>query len=96
MAAGRLDEGLHDLRAAVNLNPDRPAAHIALGRTLMRTGQAADGEEQFRYALELAQRLDASGRAGQAALVYEQLAAEPGVPAPIRDLVRARVPQQRP
>ena len=89
-AGGRVDEGLHDLRAAVNINPDRPAAHIALGRTLMRTDQAADGDEQFRYALDLATRLAAAGRAPQAARVYEQLAAEPSAPAIVRDAARAR------
>lgn len=90
-AGGRVDEGLHDLRAAVNINPDRPAAHIALGRTLMRTGQAADGDEQFRYALDLATRLSAAGRALQAERVYEQLAMDPSVPAPLREAARAQL-----
>ncbi len=76
VAARRVEEGLHDLRAAVNVNPDRPAAHIALGRALLGLGQAAEGEAQFRYALELAERFAQAGRRGQAALVYEQLAAE--------------------
>ena len=91
-AGGRVDEGLHDLRAAVNINPDRPAAHIALGRTLTRAGQAAEADEQFRYALELATRLAAAGRAPQAARVYEQLAMDPSVPAALREAARARLP----
>ncbi len=91
-AGGRVDEGLHDLRAAVNINPDRPAAHIALGRTLMRLGQAAEADEQFRYALDLAARLSAAGRALQAERVYEQLAMDPSVPARLREAARARFP----
>ncbi len=90
-AGGRVDEGLHDLRAAVNINPDRAAAHIALGRTLMRLGQATDADEQFRYALDLATRLAAAGRAPQAARVFEQLAMDPSVPAPVRAAARSRV-----
>jgi len=95
-AGGRVDEGLHDLRAAVNINPDRPAAHIALGRTLMRLGQAADADEQFRYALDLALRLAAASRALQAARVYEQLAMDPSVPAAVRDAARAQLPGAKP
>jgi len=45
-AGGQVEEGLHDLRASVNINPDRPAAHIALRRTLARAGHAAEAEEQ--------------------------------------------------
>ena len=84
VAGGQVEEGLHDLRAAVNINPDRPAAHIALGRTLARAGQGAEADEQFRYALELATRLAAAGRAPQAARVFEQLTLDPGVPAAVR------------
>ncbi len=91
LAAGRVEDGLHDLRAAVNVNPDRPAPHIALGRALVRLDQTADGEEQFRYALELATTLEQAGRGGQAALVYEQLAAERGLPAAVREAVAARL-----
>ena len=90
-AGGRVDEGLHDLRAAVNINPDRPAAHIALGRTLMRLDQTAEADEQFRYALDLATRLSAAGRALQAERVYEQLAMDPSVPAPLREAARAQL-----
>ncbi len=90
-AGGRVDEGLHDLRAAVNINPDRPAAHIALGRVLMRVGQAAEADEQFRYSLDLATRLAAAGRAPQAARVFEQLALDPSVPAPLREAARAQL-----
>ena len=89
-AGGRVEEGLHDLRAAVNLNPDRAAAHIALGRALTGVGQTGDAAEQFSYAADLAHRLEASGRLAPAALVYEQLASEPSVPAAIRDVARAR------
>ena len=89
-AGGRVEEGLHDLRAAVNLNPDRAAAHIALGRALAGVGQTADAAEQFSYAADLARRLEASDRLAPAALVYEQLASEPSVPAAIRDVARAR------
>ena len=91
-ATGRVEEGLHDLRAAVNLDPDRPAAHIALGRTLMRTGDAGEAAAQFRYAIELADKLEAAGRGSQAALALEQLAIDPSVPAPIREAARARLP----
>ena len=90
-AAGRIDEGLHDLRAAVNVNPDRPAAHIALGRTLTRVGEPGAAAERFAYALELAHRLEGAGRGPQAALVYEQLALEPSVPAAIQAAARARL-----
>ena len=89
--ADGVDEGLHDLRAAVNINPDRPAAHIALGRTLMRLDQTAEADEQFRYALDLATRLAAAGRAPQAARVFEQLAMDPSVPAPLREAARAQL-----
>ncbi len=95
-AGGRIDEGLHDLRAAVNINPDRPAAHIALGRTLARTGQAAEADEQFRYALELATRLAAAGRTMQAARVYEQLALDPSVPTLLQEAARAQLPGTQP
>ncbi len=91
-AGGQVEEGLHDLRAAVNIDPDRPAAHIALGRTLARAGQAAEADEQFRYALDLATRLAAGGRAPQATRVFEQLALDPSVPAPVREAARARRP----
>lgn len=90
VAAGRVEEGLHDLRAAVNLNPDRPAAHIALGRALLRLGDTAAAEEQFRHTLELARRFAASGRDSQAALAYDQLLADPTVPAAVRDRARAQ------
>jgi choline-sulfatase len=90
VAAGRVEEGLHYLRAAVNVNPERPAAHIALGRTLIRLGQSAGGEEEFRYSLDLAERFASAGRESQAALVYDQLLAEPTVPAAVRDRARAR------
>lgn len=88
VAAGRLEEGLHDLRAAVNVNPDRAAAHIALGRTLLATGDTAGGTEQMRYAVELATRLARAGRTAQASLVYQQLAAERVLPADVREAVR--------
>ena len=74
----------------MNLNPDRAAAHIALGRALTGVGQTGDAAEQFSYAADLAHRLEASGRLAPAALVYEQLASEPSVPAAIRDVARAR------
>ena len=94
-AGGRVDEGLHDLRAAVNINPDRPAAHIALGRTLARAGQAAEADEQFRYALELSTRLAAAGRAPQAVRVFEQLTLDPSVSALLREVARARLGDAR-
>jgi len=90
-AGGQVEEGLHDLRASVNINPDRPAAHIALGRTLARAGQAVEAEEQFRYALDLATRLAAAGRVPQAARVFEQLTLDPSVPAPLREAARAQL-----
>ena len=90
-AGGQVEEGLHDLRASVNINPDRPAAHIALGRTLARAGQAEEAEEQFRYALDLATRLTAAGRVPQAARVFEQLTLDPSVPAPLREAARAQL-----
>lgn len=89
VAAGRIEEGVHDLRAAVNVNPDRAAAHIALGRTLLATGDTAGGTEQMRYALELATRLAAAGRTAQASLVYQQLANEQVLPTDVREAVRA-------
>jgi hypothetical protein len=57
----------------------------------MRAGDARAAHEQFAYTVELARQLETSGRGGQAALVYEQLAIEPAVPAPIRAAARARL-----
>jgi serine/threonine-protein kinase len=46
------DAAVRDLRRAVELQPDFPAAHNRLGRALMRKGQFREAAEEFRTAVE--------------------------------------------
>ena len=46
------DAAVRDLRQAVALQPDFPAAHNRLGRALMRKGQFREAAEAFRTAVE--------------------------------------------
>jgi serine/threonine-protein kinase len=46
------DAAVRDLRQAVALQPDFPAAHNRLGRALMRKGQFREAESEFRTAVE--------------------------------------------
>ncbi|HEX8292274.1 MAG TPA: tetratricopeptide repeat protein, partial [Pyrinomonadaceae bacterium] len=46
------DAAVRDLRQAVALQPDFPAAHNRLGRALMRKGQFREAEAAFRTAVE--------------------------------------------
>ena len=49
----QLEEGVHELRLAVTLNPDSDAAHQGLGTALFQLAKSAAAEKEFREALRL-------------------------------------------
>jgi tetratricopeptide (TPR) repeat protein len=49
----KLEEGVHELRLAVTLNPDSDMAHHFLGTALFQQQQLQAAEKEFREALRL-------------------------------------------
>ena len=53
MLDDQLEEGVHELRLAVTLNPDSDEAHRFLGTALFQEQQAVAAEKEFREAVRL-------------------------------------------
>lgn len=58
---GHLDRGFDLIRHALEIDPSNASAHVALGATLVRSGQIEAGIEKMRYGMQLTNMTDLEG-----------------------------------